>query len=107
MKRYTCNLIAFLFITIAFTACKKANEFPLHTAHGSIRQDFGMCADCGGYFIKFDNDTSTIYRSFQLPDNSGITSSTKFPIKGTIGWKPDTSVKIPNFITITSLRIDR
>ena len=107
MKIWVLKISAFLLLGIVFLACKKTHELPVYTNHGTINVDYRMCMTCGGYLIVFDNDTSTVYRSFQIPANSGIIASTKFPIKGTIGWKPDTSVKIPNFITITSLKIDR
>ena len=96
-----------LLLSIVFIACKKGDELPIHTNHGSITPDYRACAVCGGYFIKFDKDTSVTYHSFQNLDNFGITSNSTFPVKATISWKPDTAVKIPNFITITSLRIDQ
>ena len=107
MKRYTRKIIVVLLLAIAFTACKKEHVPTVFTGHGTISIDFGMCMTCGGYRIVFDNDTTFFYRSYLLPTNSGITSSTKFPLKATIGWELDTSVKIPNFITVTSLRIDQ
>lgn len=109
MKRHICTVLVLLLFAIAFTACKKGHEQPLpavFTEHGTISIDYGMCMTCGGYRIVFDN-TSTVYRSFRLPNNSGITSSSKFPLKATIGWKPDTTIKIPHFITITSLKVDQ
>ena len=97
-----------LLLAVAFTACKKDQKLPVYnTNHGTISLDYRMCAMCGGYLIVFDNDTSTVYRSFQIPANPGITSDTKFPIKATIGWKLDTTVHIPHFISITSLRLDK
>lgn len=108
MKRNTRKVIALSLLVIAFTACKKTHEPPsVFTNHGTISLDYRACMMCGGYLIIFDNDTSIVYRSFQIPSNSGVTSNTKFPVKATIGWKPDTSVKIPHFIMITSLRIDK
>ena len=108
MKSPILILVTFFLLTgIVFIACKKGHELPIHTGHGSITPDYRACAICGGYFIKFDNDTSVIYHSFQNLDNFGVTSNSKFPVRATISWKPDTSVTIPNFITITSLRIDR
>ena len=108
MGIHTHKIIALLLLAIAFTACKKEHKLPVYsTNHGTISLDYRMCAMCGGYLIVFDNDTSVIYHSFQLPGNSGITSNTTFPVKATIGWKPDTTVKIPHFITIISLKIDR
>ena len=108
MGRHTRKIIALLLSAIAFTACKKTHEpLSVFTNHGTISLDYRACMMCGGYLIVFDNDTSTVYRSFQIPSNSGVTSNIKFPIKATIGWKPDTSVKIPHFITVTSLRIDK
>lgn len=109
MKKHTSKIIMFLLSAVAFTAsCKKDHKLSVYnTNHGTISLDYRMCAMCGGYLIEFDNDTSTIYRSFQIPDNSGVTSGTTFPVKATIGWKPDTTVKIPHFITIISLKIDR
>jgi hypothetical protein len=107
MKRYACKIIALLLLAIAFTACKKEHKLPVYaTDHGTISLDYRACMTCGGYLIVFDKDTSTVYRSYQIPGNSGITSGTTFPVKATIGWKPDTSIKISNFITITSLKID-
>lgn len=109
MKRHSREIIALLLLAIAFTACKKEHQLPVSvfTNHGTISLDYRMCMTCGGYLIVFDNDTSVVYRSFQIPVNSGITSDTKFPIKATIGWKPDTTVHIPHFISITSLRLDK
>ena len=107
MERYTRKIIALLLLAIAFTACKKEHEPLVFTGHGTISIDYGMCMTCGGYRIVFDNDTSTVFHSYLLPTNSGITSSTRFPLKAIIGWKPDTSAIISNFITITSLKIDQ
>jgi len=113
MKKYTCNLFAILFLSIVFVACKKGHEVPLvneyafHTGHGSITQDFGMCPICGGYFVVFDGDTSIRYRSLQNLDNRGVTSNSKFPLKATISWKPDTSIHVPNYIIITSIKVDQ
>ena len=99
-----------LLLAIAFTACKKGRQLPasaLFTDHGTISLAYRACVTCGGYLIVFDKDTSTVYRSYQIPANSGITSGTTFPVKATIGWKPDTSVKLPHFITIASLKLDK
>ena len=108
MERNARKLIALLLLAITFTACKKDNKPPAYTTdHGTISLDYRACVTCGGYLIVFDNYTSTVYRSYHIPGNSGITSGTTFPVKATIGWKPDTSIKIPNFITITALKIDQ
>jgi len=107
MKKSVLTLTAFLLLlSIAISACKKSGELPSHANKGVITQDFRMCAICGGYFVKFDTDTSVVYRTFQDLSSFGITGNTKFPLKATIGWKPDTAVKILHFITITSLKID-
>lgn len=99
--------ILLILLSTFFIACKKGHELPTRTGHGSITPDYRACTVCGGYFIKFDSDTSVIYHSFQVLDNFGITSNSKFPVKATISWKPDTAVKIPNFITIISLKVDQ
>jgi hypothetical protein len=107
MKKLILTLTAFLLLfSVIIFSCKKSSELPAHGNHGVITQDFRMCAMCGGYFVRFDNDTSTVYRTFQDLSSFGITGNTKFPLKATIGWKPDTVVKIPHFITITSLKIN-
>lgn len=107
MKRYSREIIALLLLAIAFTGCKKEHESSIFTNHGTISLDYRMCMTCGGYLIVFDNDRSVVYHSFQIPANSGITSDTKFPVKATISWRPDTTVHILHFISITSLRLDK
>jgi hypothetical protein len=115
MEMNTYRLIAFLLIAGVFVSCKKTHVQPkqstpdlsIHTGHGHIRQDFGMCAICGGYDIVFDNDTSAMYRSHQSLDNFGITSNSKFPVEATISWKLDTAINSPDFITITSVKTDQ
>jgi len=113
MKRNICKLIVLLFITVIFIACKKGHDVPLvneyafHTGYGSITQDFGMCPICGGYFVVFDGDTSIRYRSLQNLDNLGVASNSKFPLKAIISWKPDTSIHVPNYIIITSIKVDQ
>jgi len=99
-----------LLLAIVFIACKKGHELPASASfadHGTINLDYRACMTCGGYLIVFDKDTSTVYRSYQVPGNSGITSGTTFPVKAIISWKPDTSINTPHFITITSLKIDQ
>ncbi|HEY9002715.1 MAG TPA: hypothetical protein VIM89_15270 [Mucilaginibacter sp.] len=109
MKRYTCKLITLLFISAAFLACKKGHEqLPYHVNEGTITENFAYydCATCGGYFIKFTTDTSKFYRTFQDLSSFGVTDTSKFPLKVTIGWKPDTTTKLANFITVLNLKID-
>lgn len=111
----TCKLIVLL-IAVVFVSCKKTHVQPvhkqpaidltIHTNHGHITQDFGMCPICGGYFVNFDNDTSTMYRSLRALDKFGITSTSQFPIEATISWQQDSVIRLPNYITITSLKID-
>jgi hypothetical protein len=112
MKRLVLNLaLPLLIIGVTFIACKKNNEVPTHVNQGTITfpANYGdySCATCGGYYIKFTTDTSTFYRTFQDLSAFGVTINTKFPVKALIGWKPDTTVKLANFITITSLKIDQ
>lgn len=115
MKIYTYKIVALLLITAAFVSCKKTHVQPkppapdltIHTGHGRINQDFGMCPICGGYFVTFDSDTSVMYRSLRSLDRFGITSNSKFPVEGTISWEQDTVIHSPNYITITSLKIDQ
>lgn len=95
-----------LLLCIVFPSCKKGNVLPLNVSHGVITEDFGYCAACGGYFVKFDSDTSVIYRTFQDLSNFGVTASSQFPLRATIGWKPDTNRQLTHFIKIISLRID-
>ncbi|HTD39776.1 MAG TPA: hypothetical protein VK671_04090 [Mucilaginibacter sp.] len=107
MKKSILKFAVFLLLlSVVFVACKKSNEIPSHVNHGVITQDFGECPICGGYFVKFDTDTSVIYRTLQDLTNFGVTVNSKFPIKATIGWKTDTAIKVPHYITITSLKID-
>lgn len=115
MKTYTYKLVALLLISAAFVSCKKthvqpkqpAHELTIHTGHGRIIRDFGMCAICGGYDIVFDNDTTVWYRSLRSLDKFGITSNSKFPVMATISWQQDTVIHAPNYITITSLKTDQ
>lgn len=101
-------IILSLLLGTAFIACKKGNVLPYHVNQGIISANFGYyeCATCGGYFIRFIPDTTKIYRTFQDLSNFGINSSSKFPVKATIGWKPDTASNLANFITVTSLKIN-
>ena len=114
MKSSTLKLAVLLLIAnFSLISCKKGHVLPkdvsVHVDHGVITQDLALyytCASCGGYLIKFDKDTSVIYHTIQSLDNFGITVNSKFPVKATIGWKPDTAIKVPHYITITSIKID-
>src|SRR5579859_168709 len=104
MKTYTYKLVALLLIITAFVSCKKthvqpkqpASDLAIHTGHGHINQDFGMCPICGGYFVTFDSDTSIMYRALRSLDKFGITSNSKFPVMATISWQQDTIIHAPN-----------
>ena len=110
MKRLILKLALLLLIMgVTFIACKKSGVKPDHVNQGTITASFGYytCADCGGYYIKFTNDTSVVYRTFQDLSSFGVNSSSKFPLTATIYWKPDTSSQLPNFITVDNLKIDK
>lgn len=95
-----------LLLSLVFPGCKKGNVPPLNVNQGLITEDLGYCATCGGYLVKFDSDTSVIYRTFQDLSNFGINASSKFPVRATIWWQPDTSKQLVDFIKITTLRIN-
>src|ERR1700744_3893792 len=100
MKSLILKLALFLLVIgVSFVACKKNNELPNHVNQGTINASFGYytCAECGGYYIKFTTDTSTLYRTFQDLSAFGVSSNSKFPLQALIGWKADTASKLPNF----------
>lgn len=109
MKKSLLKLaVLLLLLNIVLIACKKRNELPFYINQGIITANFGYydCATCGGYYIKFTADTTRLYRTYQDLSGFDINSNSKFPITATIGWKPDTTIKLADFITVTSIKID-
>jgi hypothetical protein len=97
-------LMTVLAIGTVVYSCKKTDD-GITQSQGVITEDYGACAICGGYFIRFDTDTTTKYRIKNDITHFGIYPNSKFPINVYASWKPDTSVKYGQYVLITSLRI--
>jgi len=102
---FTCIILTICFVTI-FISCKKSGIITYHnqgviTAHCLEC----ACAACGGYFIKFNSDTATLYRIDNDLSKFGINANSNFPINVIADWQFDPAIKSSNDIIITHLKI--
>jgi hypothetical protein len=100
-----CTIAIFCFLLV-FISCKKSGTITYHN-QGVITAICPMCAcaACGGYFIKFNSDTATLYRIDNDLSKFGINGSSNFPINVAAEWQFDAAIKSSNDIIITQLRI--
>jgi len=100
-----CITLAICFMAI-FIGCKKSGTITYHN-QGVITAHCLMCAcpACGGYFIKFNSDTATLYRIDNDLSKFGIGLNSNFPINVIADWHPDEAITGGNFVIITGLRI--
>ena len=96
--------IALLCASGVFYGCKKTDA-GAYQSQGVITEDYGSCPICGGYFIKFDTDTTTKYRIKNDISKFGIYPDSKFPINVYANWRADTSAIPGNYVQILSLKI--
>ncbi|WP_143473369.1 hypothetical protein [Flavilitoribacter nigricans] len=68
-----------------------------------IGRDYTLCACCGGWFIKVDQDT---VRAFQLPDTFEIDPEPNFPLAVDLRYEPLTGPcqDFGNLIKIQEIR---
>lgn len=70
--------------------------------------DMRMCACCGGFMLSFEKNASpyqgVFYLVSNMPTNSGIKDSTKFPINVLIDWSID-SLNCGKKINIKRIKI--
>jgi hypothetical protein len=111
MKRLVsaCIIVTICFVTI-FIGCKKSGVITYH-GQGVITFSSGCCPGCycaalygGGYMIRFNSDTATLYHISNDMSKFGINVNSHFPIKVAADWQPDDTATGGNFIIITGLR---
>ena len=83
--------------------CKK-DDPGVHQSQGVITEDFGFCAYCSGYYIKFDTDSNKYHIKNDI-SKFGINGNSKFPVSVYANWRADTSVSPGYYVQILSLRI--
>jgi hypothetical protein len=116
MKFLLIKCVACLLVLgMVYTACKKSSQTPTFSSQGVITLNILFtCNGCpgGGYYIKFNTDTATLYHIENDLTPFGITTSSKFPINVNVNWKldsnapPAANVAPGNHVIITSLKID-
>ncbi|MGZ3766638.1 MAG: hypothetical protein ACXVA2_18385 [Mucilaginibacter sp.] len=109
MKQNFLKLSLFIFcVFIIFSGCKKNSSPTLH-AQAKIIEHVSWCMACGTYFIKFNSDTTTLYRIANDLTPFGITSTSKFPIPVVVNWywKPDSTANTGKTVVITGIAIAR
>jgi hypothetical protein len=82
--------VALLCAATAFCGCKKTDA-GAYQSTGVITEDYSYCAFCGGYFIRFDTDTTAKYRIKNDITKFGIYPGSKFPVHVYVNWRADTS----------------
>ncbi len=85
---------------LSLFACKKTAIAPAD--EGTVfTKDLALCACCGGFFIKINNDTMRFYK---FPDGTGISDTTPLPYRIRLDWQRDTvgcGKVMRNLISIT------
>lgn len=104
-----CIILTICFVAI-FIGCKKSGVITYHN-QGVITLSPGCCPECycaalyGGYSIRFNSDTATLYQISNDISKFGINGNSHFPIKVAADWHPDDAMTGGNFVIITGLRI--
>jgi hypothetical protein len=112
------TLFLFLCLALCFTGCKKPNEAPPHQSTGvlaGIDNEYCPSLACNVIKITISNDTAKNPPPFYLTNSTlpqmGIDSNTKFPIKVSLDYKPDTGylatgLYVPlHFIIVSQVKV--
>jgi hypothetical protein len=104
-----CIIASFCFL-VAFIGCKKNGTITYHS-QGIITLNPGCCPTCdcaalyGGYSIRFNSDTATLYQISNDISKFGINISSKFPVNVVADWQPDVAIKTGQYVTIIKLTV--
>jgi hypothetical protein len=96
------QLILLLCLSVSLLSCKKEST----TVSDAVitGYDARLCACCGGLMINFENNpdpyTGTFYLINEMPANSGITTSSTFPIYLKVEWEKEPTKCPDHFINI-------
>ena len=83
-------LLLFFAFSLIFIHCEKEETAcPGLKAGRIIGPDLSLCACCGGWFIEVGTDT---LRTFTLPGDFKIGSSTDFPVEVCLSYEPNAGV---------------
>lgn len=90
-------LFLFLGLALCFAGCKKPNEAPAQQSTGvlaGIDDDYCPSLACNVIKVTINNDTAKNPPAFYLTGSTlsqmGISDTTRFPIKVSLDYKPDT-----------------
>lgn len=96
------QLFTLLFLIAVFVSCRKDSAGVSNAVITGY--DARMCACCGGLMINFENNpspyTGTFYLINEMPANSGITTSSTFPIYLKVVWEKERTKCPGNYINI-------
>ncbi|MDP1726864.1 MAG: hypothetical protein Q8M15_08770 [Bacteroidota bacterium] len=112
MKTTTTLLKFAVLFVIVFSSCRKRDPEIFKMTDAVITgYDLRKCMCCGGLLINFENNpeqySGTYYLIDEMPSNSGINESTKFPLYVKVQYSIDKEKcgGNMNFVDIQKIRI--
>ncbi|MEZ5002786.1 MAG: hypothetical protein R2730_07100 [Chitinophagales bacterium] len=98
-------LICIALVLLTFISCKEDCELDQAVITGV---DYRLCICCGDFMITFSDNPEPYVAEFKLaqdlPESSGITNESDFPIYVKIDWREKQGF-CENFIEVKSLEI--